>query len=47
MATAQSTIFLVLRIYTFANAHLQIIYLLQIDQFFHRWKSSKYLITLH
>jgi len=47
MATAQSTIFLVLRIYNFPTAHLPIIYLLQIDQLFHLWKSSKYLITLH
>ena len=30
-----------------ATAHLPIICLLQIDQLFHHWKSSKYLITLH
>ena len=47
MATSQSTIFWLLRIYHFATAHLPIIYLLQIDQFFHHWKSSKHLITLH
>ena len=46
MATAQSTIFWLLRIYHFLTAHLPIIYLLQIDQLFHHWKSSKYLITL-
>jgi hypothetical protein len=47
MATTQSTIFWLLRIYHFANAHLPIIYLLQIDQLFYQWKSSKYLITVH
>jgi hypothetical protein len=47
MATAQSTIFWLLCIYHFATAHLPIIYLLQIDQLFHHWKLSKYLITLH
>ena len=31
----------------FATAHLPIIYLLQIDQLFHHWKLSKYLITEH
>ena len=33
--------------YYFASAHLPIICLLQIDQYFHHWKSSKYLVTLH
>ena len=42
MATAQRQIFRLLRIYYFPTAHLQIIYLLQIDQIFHHWKSSKY-----
>ena len=31
----------------FASAHLPIICLLQIDTFFHHWKLSKYLITVH
>jgi len=39
--------FWLLRIYHFANAHLPIIYVMQIDKIFHHWKSSKYLITLH
>ena len=47
MATAQSTIFCLLRIYHSATAHLIIIYLLQINQLFHHWKSSKNLISLH
>jgi hypothetical protein len=47
MATTQSTISWLLRFYYFANAHLPIIYLLQIGKLFHHWKSSKYLITLH
>ena len=47
MATAQSKIFWLLRIYHFATAHLLFIYLLQIDQFFHHRISSKYLINLH
>jgi len=47
MATAQSTIFWILRIYHLATAHHPIIFLLQIDQLFHHWKSSKYLITEH
>jgi len=40
MATAQSTIFWLLCIYHLATAHHPIIYLLQIDQLFHDWKSS-------
>ena len=47
MATVQSPIFWLLRIYHFATAHLPSIYLLQIDQLFHNWESSKYLITVH
>ena len=47
MATAQSQIYSLLRIYHFATAHLPIIYVVQIDQLFHRWKSSKYSITVH
>ena len=47
MATAQNTIFWLLRIYHLATAHHPIIFLLQIDQLFHHWKSSKYLITEH
>ena len=31
----------------FPTAHLPIICLLQIDQFFHHWKSPKYLFTVH
>ena len=38
--------FWLLRIYHLATAHLPIIYLLQIGQLFHHWKSSKYLIIL-
>ena len=47
MATAQITIFWLLRIYHLATAHHPNTYLLQIDQFFYHWKSSKYLITVH
>jgi hypothetical protein len=47
MATAQSTIFWALRIYHLDTAHHTIIFLLQIEQLFHHWKSSKYLITEH
>ena len=47
MSTEQSPIFLLLRVYNFTTAHLPIIYLLQIDQLLHHWKSSKYLITVH
>ena len=47
MATAKSTIFWLLRINHFATAHIPIIYLLQIDQLFHHWKSPTYLINLH
>ena len=46
-ATAQKHNFWLLRINYLATAHLPIIYLMQIDQLFHHWKSSKYLITLH
>ena len=46
MATTQSKIFWLLRIYHFATAHHPIIYLLQIDQLFHHWKLSQYFITL-
>jgi len=44
--TAQRQIFWLLRIYYFATAHLPMIYLLQIDQLFHHWESSKYLIAV-
>jgi hypothetical protein len=47
MATAQSPIFWFLRVYNFTTAHHPIIYLLQIDQLLHHWKSSKYFITVH
>jgi len=47
MATAQNPIFSLLRIYYFVSANLPIIYLLQIDQLFHQWESSKHLITVH
>ena len=47
MATAQSRIFTLLRIYYFPTANIPIIYLLQIEQLLQHWKSSKYLITLH
>ena len=47
IATPQKHNFWLLRIYHLVTAHLLIIYLLQIDQLFHHWKSSKYLITLH
>jgi len=47
MATAQSAIFWLLRIYHFATSHFPIIYLLQIDELFHHSKWSKYLITVH
>ena len=47
MATAQSPIFWLMRIYHFATAHLPVIYLVQIDQLFHHCKSSNYLITVH
>ena len=47
MATAQSSIFSLLRIYHFASAHLPIIYLVQIDQLFQHWEWSKYLIIVY
>ena len=47
MATAQSPIFWLMRIYHFATAHLPVISLVQIDQIFHYCKSSKCLITVH
>ena len=47
IAIAQSTIFWLLRIYHLDTAHHPNIYLLQIGQLFHHWKSSKYLITLY
>ena len=47
MATAQSRIFKLLRIYYFPTANIPIIYLLQIEKLLQHWKSSKYLITLH
>jgi hypothetical protein len=47
IVTAQSPIFSLLRVYHFATAHLPIINLVQIDQIFRHWESSKYLITLH
>ena len=39
-ATAKSQIFRLLRIYHCASAHLQIIYVQQIDKLFQGWKSS-------
>ena len=47
MSTALRKIFWLLRNYHFATAHLPLICLLQIDQLFHQWKSSKYLLTVH
>jgi hypothetical protein len=47
MATAQSQIFRLLRIYYFSTANIPIIYLLQIEQLFQHCKSSKYLITVN
>jgi len=47
MATAQSPIFRLLRIYYFPTANIHTIYLLQIEQLFQNCKSSKYLITVH
>ena len=47
MATAQNPIFSLLRNYYFASANLPIIYLVQIDQLFHHWDSSKHFITVH
>ena len=44
---AKEQFFWLLRIYHLATAHHPIIYLLQIDQLFHHWKSSKYVITEH
>ena len=46
MATAQKPIISLLCIYHFVTAHLPIIYLVQINQLFHHFKSSKYLITV-
>ena len=46
MATAQISIFWLLRTYHFATAHLPIIYVLQIDNLCHDCKSSTYLITV-
>ena len=40
-------IFSLLRIYYFATAHLQTIYLVQIDQLFLHWESSKYFVTFN
>jgi len=40
MATAQSPMFWLLRIYQFATANLPIIYVLQIDKLFTDWYSS-------
>jgi len=45
--SAQSETFSLLRIYHSASAHFPLIYLVQIDQLFHHWESSKYLITVH
>jgi len=47
IATAQKHSFRLLGICHLATAHLPIIYLLQIDELFHHWKSPNYLITLH
>jgi len=47
MGTAQNPIFWLLRIYYFPTANITIIYLLQIEQLFQQWKSSKYLISVH
>ena len=40
-------IFSLLRIYYFATAHLPTIYVVQIDQLFHHWESSKYFATVN
>ena len=47
MASEQSPIFRLLRMYDFPTANLPIIFVLQIEQLFQNWKSSKYLITVH
>ena len=47
MASAESSIFGLLRNFDFATENLQINYELQIDKLFHDWKSSKYFITVH
>jgi len=48
MATAKTQFFAYYAPYNyFPTAHLQIICLLQIDQLFHHWKSSKYLVTVN
>ena len=47
MASAQSPTFRLLRMYDFPTANLPIIFVLQIEQLFQNWKSSKYLITVH
>ena len=47
MATAQSPIFRLLRIYHFPTANIAIISLLQIEQLIQHCKSSKYLFTVH
>ena len=47
MATAQSPIFRLLRIYYFPTANIPIISLQQIEQLFQHCKSSKYLITVN
>jgi len=43
-ANTQRPIFWLLRNNPFATAHLPIIYLLQIDQLFHRWISSNHFL---
>jgi len=47
MATAQSPVSRLLRIYYLPTTNIPIIYLLQIEQLFHNWKSSEYLLTVH
>ena len=47
LATVQSPIFSLLRIYHSVTAHIPVIYVVQIDQLFHHWETSKYLITVH
>ena len=47
IATAQSPIFSLLRTFHFATSNLRILNLVHIDQIYHHWESSKYLIALH
>jgi len=47
MASAQSPIFWLLRIYHLPTEHLPVIYIVQIDQLFHHCEWSNYLIIVH